>query len=392
MSEAETKNGYVVFGGRAYPREAVVFVSLVILLLIFLGLTAFVARSYHKKVHVLADNWFAQGEAESQDGRSANALTDYRNALAFTPGNPKFQFHLAQALAATGRAEEARSYLMNLLSESPGSGEVNLELARVAASQKHTLEAVRFYQSAIYGEWTKNPINTRWNVRRELCEFLLDHNAATQAEPEVIALADNTPSDDVPQLKTAATLLLRAQLWTRALDEFHTVLESSRHDPDALAGAGAAAFNLAQYPRALGYFDRLSRDRREDPNVSAMADTARRILASDPFLIGISLKEKALRTSRALTEAQSRVTQCSQEKGQAVTASPASTSLQQLFATSRQMEPDWTVRNLERHPERVVSVMDLAFQMEDAAAQSCGQPQGQDRALWLLGRNRGGAQ
>src|ERR1700758_5876826 len=118
-------------GPGKYSREIVLLTSLV-LLLVFVIFTAFAARMYHKQYHVLGDEWFARGDQEFHSGNAAAALSDYRNALLYSPGNTNFQFHLAKALAATGRNDEARAYLVTLLSDSPGSGETNLELARIA--------------------------------------------------------------------------------------------------------------------------------------------------------------------------------------------------------------------------------------------------------------------
>jgi tetratricopeptide (TPR) repeat protein len=143
-----------------YSREAFLFASLVLLLLAF-GFTVFVTRMYHKRVHTLADLWFVKGEASYRSGDVAAALTDYRDPLAFSPNNSRFQFHLAQTLATTGRGDEARSYLLNLLSESPGSGEVNLELARIAARENSMPESLRYYQGPIYGMWDTDPISRR---------------------------------------------------------------------------------------------------------------------------------------------------------------------------------------------------------------------------------------
>src|ERR1700729_2139004 len=190
---------------RIFSRELVLLLC-VLALLVLLAVSALFSRLYHKKVHTLADAMFAQGEADEQAARQMAgeaktaqlklALTDYRNALAYNPGNPLFQFHLAKALAVAGRGEEARSYLLNLLSESPGSGEVNLELARIAKNNNAMADAMRYYQGAIYGEWADDPIAMRWQVRRELCETLLNRGQVKQAAPEVIALAQNTPADD----------------------------------------------------------------------------------------------------------------------------------------------------------------------------------------------------
>jgi hypothetical protein len=51
------------------------------------------------------------------------------------------------------------------------------------------------------------------------------------------------------------------------------------------------------------------------------------------------------------------------------------------------MQTDWSQSNLERYPERLDAAMEFVFRLENAGAASCGDPQGDDRALWLLGRS-----
>lgn len=368
-----------------YSHEAV-FLICIVLLLIFSGVTAFAARMYHKRIHVLADDWFAQGESSFRAGNAAAALADYRNALAFTPVNPKFQFHFAQALAATGHDEEARAYLLTLLSESPGSGPVNLELARISSGQKGMPEALRYYHSAIYGEWDSNPIQTRWEVRRELCEYLLRRNSIDQAEPEVIALADNTPADDVPREKTVGALLLRTHTWNRALEVFNSILMQDRRDADALSGAGTASFETGKYQQALAYFERLPAAKRNEPGAAEMIETSRQISSLDPFLHGLSPREKAARTLQSLAIALNRLRVCSQSQGAPVSAVPPVTSMQQLFASSAAQRKQWSRSILERNPDSVEAAMAFVFQAENLAAQQCGQSSGGDHALWLLSR------
>ncbi|MFY9751063.1 MAG: tetratricopeptide repeat protein [Candidatus Acidiferrales bacterium] len=382
---------------RSYVREAVLLGCLVLLVLFF-GVTATVSRLYHKKIHTLADQWYAQGEQNFQAGNVQLALADYRNALAFSPANRIFQFHLAQALAVAGggRDEEARNYLLTLLSESPGSGEINLALARISARKGPQSEALRYYQSAIYGEWATDPIGSRWNVRRELCEYLLNRGQITAAEADVISLADNTdPQSSLPEerqrAKIAGSLLLRAQLWERAQQQFRILQAADSHDPDVAAGAGVAAFHLRQYSQALIYFQQLPRERRKDPETAEMIETSRQIFGATPFLPGLSASERAVRASHALDRATSRVVAC--DRSIQSGANPAAMAiLQKLLATSAAMKVDWSERNLERRPESVDPAMAFVFEAENAATQACGEPQGDDKALWLLGQSRGGSQ
>jgi tetratricopeptide (TPR) repeat protein len=372
---------------RILSRELVMLLC-VLALLVLLALTALFSRLYHKKVHTLADAMFAQGEADEQAGQVKAALTDYRNALAYNPTNPLFQFHLAKALAAAQRHEEARSYLLNLLSESPGSGEVNLELARIAAYENSMADAMRYYQGAIYGEWASDPMAKRWAVRRELCETLLNRGEVEQAAPEVIALAENTPAGDAVRLKIAGQLFLRTQQWTRALDLYRGLLAADGNDQESLAGAAQAAFQLGQYNTAMEYFNQLPRERREQPDLASPFAMTGRILAMDPFLSGLSAELRAQRAANALALVQTRAENCARQTGQSLEQTPPTTELQRLYEQGKDLQQDWVPRYLERFPGRLDAAMGYVFAVENAAANACGEPQGDDRGLWLLGRSR----
>jgi tetratricopeptide (TPR) repeat protein len=375
-------------GPRIYSREAVLL-GCITFLVLFVLFTAAVSRMYHKSIHVLADNWFDEGEASFRAGDIKSALTDYRNALVYSPDNTKFQFHLAQALAAAGRGDEGRSYLLNLLSESPGSGEVNLVLARIAAHKDLTSDALRYYHGAIYGEWDNDPIARRWQVRRELAEYLLDRGLQRQAVPEIIALADSTPANDIEQLRVVGDLLLKAKLWTRALEVFRTILSASANDEDALLGAATSAFNLGQDIAALDYFDRLPEKDRDSPGVAEMHKTTQQINEMNPFLPGLSREAKARRAASALSLSATRLQQCATQVGQSLTATPPQTQLQKALAESKELAADERWQNIAKHPETVDEVMGHTFEMENASAAACGELEGADRALWLLGRSRG---
>jgi hypothetical protein len=309
-----------------------------------------------------------------------------------TPGNTNFQFHLAQALAGTGRDDEARAYLMILLSDSPGSGQINLELARIAAhaGPKAMPEALRYYHAAIYGVWDTDPIAMRWRIRKEFCEYLLNNNAMNQAAAEIIALADNTSPEDIAGQKIAGSLLLRAQMWSRALQEFQTLLSHAPHDADALAGAATAAFQLGQYSQAGQYLNRLPREKLSTPDLAGMHEVSKAVVSLNPFAPGLSTDQKAKRTATAIAIAQARATACERQSDGAPSGRRPTSGLESALAQSNQNASDWTERNLRRHPERVEKAMSSVFEMEDAAAERCGEPQGTDYALWLIGRGRSG--
>lgn len=373
-----------------YARERVL-IACVVLLIALLGFTAFIVRQYKHTVHRYADEWSAKGEAALKAGQTDAATNDYRNALVYKPNDPTFQFQLAEALARAGKSSQARAYLLNLLSENPGSGPINLTLARVAVREGNVSDAVRYYHNAIYGVWDTDPLTRRWEVRRELCQYLLNEGDVHEAEPDLIALAQDVPPRDVARAKIAGGLLLRGGLWSRALILFRGMLSTDRHDPDVLAGAGRAAFEMGQYPQAADYLQRLPREKRESPQISRMLRTSGQAIALDPFRPGLSASEQARRTAKALTVAKARIAACARQRGESLTAKPPASELQKLNATAQQNRVSWSVYNLSHHPDRVSAAMAFAFEAEATATKLCGYPTSSaDRALSLIeaGRTR----
>jgi tetratricopeptide (TPR) repeat protein len=367
-----------------HSRETVLASCLALLIAMF-GVTAFVTRTYHRRVHQLADQWYAEGESAFAAQNPKEAVVDFRNALVYSPYNLVFQFQLTQALIAAQRWDDAEEYLQNLLSETPGSGEINLSLARIAARKNSMADALRYYHAAIYGEWQENPIEARWQTRRELCEYLLSHHATNQAEAEVIALADNSQPGETEKLNTAGKLLLETQLWSRALDEFKLALASNRRDADALAGAGTAEFQMGHYEHALGYWEKLPRERRAEPGIAAMLEEAEEVEGLNPLSPGLTLREKARRTSDAVAAAEARVAACAQSIGQPVTTTPPTTDLQKLYAAAEARKREWSAIRLETHPAQMADAMSAALQMESAATKRCGEPKaGIDRVLQMI--------
>lgn len=369
-------------------REGVLLVSFLLLVLL-LAFTAFFSRMYKKHIHVLADEWFARGQTDFQSADYKDAVVDFRNALAYSPDKPRFQFQLAEALSAAGREDEAKAYLQTLLSEAPGSGEINLELARIAVRQGQMSEAMRYFQGAIYGEWASDPIEKRWQIQKEFCEYLLNQGAVQQVEGELIALLDNTPPTDEKRLSEVGALLLRVQLWGRALRVFQSALALNKQDADALEGAGTAAFQLGTYSQAWEYFNRLPAEKRSEPGVSVMLETSRLFFDLDPYQRDLSLSEKVERTAKDLAIAQSRLQECAGKLGGWNGLPSNAAGLQKLNTTSQSMAMKWSAQSLRRDPDRIEPAMAWVFEAENETALLCGAAQGENYALLLLGRTRG---
>ncbi len=280
------------------------------LLVVQFGATGFVSRIYHAKQTELGQEWFARGTADLKAGKASNALQDLRTALIYSPENELYQLRLAEASAAAGHAGEARAYLVNLWTREPGSGEVNLQLARLSAQQDAEEEAIRYYHGAIYGAWPGNPTGRQLAVRIEFCKYLLARNATEAAQAELISLAASVPPGDAGLQVQVGNFFLEAQDPRRALTEFRGALAVNKQDSSALAGAGMAAFQSADYQQAANYLAQAIREDPKNQTAAELLETARTIVNIDPFEVWLTGSEKRARTIQNFQQALHRLDEC----------------------------------------------------------------------------------
>jgi tetratricopeptide (TPR) repeat protein len=354
------------------------FLVLVCVFLIFLFITTGITvRRYKAMEVVMAKDWYSQGEAALGTGQAKPALDDFRNALAYSPGNSLYQLRLAQALAATGRVQEARTYLLSLRDREPGNGPVNLELARLAAHEQAIPEAIQYFHDAVYCEWP-DPVNQRRAVRLELVKFLLDSDQKAAAVAELMSVAANLPPDASMHVEVGE-LLMSAGAYDDALRVFHQALDEDPHSAQALAGAGQCYFQTGQYAQAEHDLNEALHGDPKLAQIAALRDTARAVLDADPFMRWLGEQERARRAHADFDQSMKRLQACAGQRGIDLQAEGSDT-LQTLYAQAMQKPV------LSSDPEWVANTMDLVFAIEKATSQACGEPTGPDLALTLLAR------
>lgn len=268
------------------------------------GLTVTAAAQLHHLTDRDARTFYTQGTAALRIGQLGTAITFLQRATAKDRANQQYALAFAQALALNGQVEGAERNLLALRERAPEDPDVNLELARLAARSDETAMALRYYRNALYAPWRAADGPRR--VRRELIEYLLDHNDRDRALSELIAARVTVPDDAASHIDLGR-LLLRAGDAGLALAEFRRAQTVAPGDATALRLAGEAAYRLGDYSVAARD---LADAATADPDAARMRTTAVAVLRDDPLAPRIPAGERQRRIQRLLSRAAERATAC----------------------------------------------------------------------------------
>lgn len=287
-------------------------------------------------------------------------------------------------MLALNRTEEALQYLVNLWQREPENGMVNFELARIYAEKGDVTRALRYYHNAIYAIWNDNQDAVRRSARLELINFLLARHMHGQAEAELIALESSLPQD--PELLTkAGDLFLQVPDYQRALTLFVRGLKLKHQNPDALAGAGQAAFELGQYKASERYLKNAVAANPSDTTSAQLLQTARLVIQLDPYNMRLSSSQRSTNLKDAVQSAAARLSRC---MANVLPSNSASSGLQALNTRVSQLQPK--LRRSAIDADTVDQAMSLVFDIEQQTNNVCGPPTGKDLALLLISREEEG--
>src|SRR6185312_13550138 len=226
---------------RFLVRDSLAVASLTAIAIVLFAVTLFLFRSFEAHRTHLAKYWADQGLAALRTNQPAKAVTAYRTALSYAPGERNDEFMLAEALGEAGRTDESFNYFMGLWQSRPGEGLINLEMARLAARQHNPQDAIHYYRAAIVGTWEGGAIERRRDARLELVRYLLQQRELVQAKTELLIAGGNAP--DLPDLDiTLGGLLELANDPSDALTYYQKAVRDRPHDADALGQAGRVAY------------------------------------------------------------------------------------------------------------------------------------------------------
>ncbi|MGE0450456.1 MAG: tetratricopeptide repeat protein [Vicinamibacterales bacterium] len=319
--------------------------------------------------------WHAAGVAGLHAGDTKGAVQALQRAEHIDRTNRDIALSLAQALRASGADDQASMVLTRLRELRPEDIQVNVELARLEAHRGNPSVAVRYYQDALNGLWAPDSADRRRELRLELVSVLLAEGERARALAQTIVLASDLPPDPSWQLRVAR-LFLDAGSARRAFDAFSAVLVKNPNQPDALAGAGEAAFALGDYSRARRYLSALESPTQSQAQLRTVADL---VLTVDPLAVRLSGAERNRRLQQILQHAEARLEAC------AASSSPELGELREALTAFT--TPVRRTRQADAR-DRAENGLDLALRIEQGTA-SCVDSDALSRAIGILGRLHG---
>ena len=359
-------------------REPLLVAILVLIAVVFSTITHAYSQAYDRRRNQLGQQWFATGNTALLHSQPAAAVDAFRTALLYDPQNWDYRLYLAEALNRAGRSKQALNYYETLWQLNPKNGLVNLHLARFAADSGQVSDAERYFNGAIFGDWSEGAADHRRESLLELIDFYLQRKDTGQADSQLIVLSANLPED--PGLRTrVGDLFAQVGDYQRALAQYRFVFQLSPKYLPALTGAGKAAFQLGDYRAAETYLARAARDDSAGADVRNLLAVTQAAASIDPFEHGLPEAEKIRRVLHAFQIASVRLDACSR-----TAPNPIPSSLASVLEQMKQRKPNANPGFLAKHPDQIDPLFEFAASVEKLSPSLCGQPTPEDSALLAL--------
>jgi tetratricopeptide (TPR) repeat protein len=320
--------------------------------------------------------WYTRGVTLLAAGRAHEAVEALARARALDRDQRHYHLELSRALRAAGQPDASRQILLGLREVAPDDPQVNVALADLAAEGGHHEDAVRYYQSALYGAWAADQIESRTQLRRRVVEYLLAQGMQTRALSQLLPLEDAIGDDEGARVEIA-NLFLQAGDPGRALQHYRRVLSEAR-SPAAAAGAARAAFALGQFDAARRYLRQAPAD---DAALGEIREMTAAVLAADPMARGLSRAEQARRIANGAANLSRVLAACRADAGDTQVTAALDRHLAALDSLAQAPAGAPVAQQLET---ATAALADAAL----ALPSGCRQIDASARAWRLIGRAR----
>ena len=335
----------------------------------------------------MAAIWYAKAGRQLSSGQVEEAIDSFRKATTDALGDRTYTLALANALAAGSHDAEAEQTLLRLRESDPEDAEINLQLAKLAARRGEVDDAVHYYQNALYGRWAGSGVDERIRqLRIELIHFLLMHQRRNIALSELLILETDLPQSTAAHLQ-AAQLFLQAGDAQHALKNYDEAIALDKNNVDALTEAGETAFRLGDYRQADRYLKSALELRADAQNTRQLLAVTEMVLSDDPLEPHLTKGERHRRLLLGFEQARQRLESCLGQTPDSQGSAELAPLKEQALALESKLRS-----NSPPDSELTRSGAELVYKIEQAASARCGEAQGLDQALLLIGQKHSGVQ
>jgi tetratricopeptide (TPR) repeat protein len=187
-----------------------------------------------------------QAQQLSAERQYAEAIVEYRYALAGDPRNAAVHTALAQAYLAAGDTASALQYFKRAVELAPESAEARLALARVEQQMGNRAAAERELRRIL--ESDPNDLETR----RALAALYLEAGDFAEAAANYERLLESKP-DDTDALSALASVYERLEQWEKARRTYERVLEAAPENREALQRLIQLCVTTGRLSEAVGH-------------------------------------------------------------------------------------------------------------------------------------------
>jgi CIC family chloride channel protein len=257
----------------------------------------------------LGQEAYLSGRQALSEGRTEEAVSAFRTALAHQPQNPAARTALGLALVRLGNMNEAKGYLKEAIRQTPENGQAWVGLARVARAENRLPEARQAYRQALAQDWVVADEPLRQNAEFEYAAVLADAGQRNEAVSQLLALIEQN-GDEPAVGKRAAALIQAIGSAGQAEEAWLSVASRFPADPAVWIKLGDLRLGADKEKLALDAYRRALKAEPDNPEAGRAVARTEEVLRLDPTRRGLSVRERAGRWDEVLARVVAGASEC----------------------------------------------------------------------------------
>ena len=246
-----------------------------------------------------AEDAFKAGQSLLAQGRTVEAVQDFRLALASNPGDNRTRIALGIALIESGNSSEAAAYLQQALEIDPTHGPTLVGLARLSKSAGDLKRAHDYMQKGLAAKWLPQEASSRVDAQLEYALLLYQSGKASQATTSLLSLIEQSGDFQAAGEKAADTIQ-QFDSSTRAEEAYTLLAERFPANSAIWTNLARSRFSNGKELNALQAYREAARLSPDSDAIRSSLALVEKVLNLDPGRPRLSLRERGRRWNEIL--------------------------------------------------------------------------------------------